>query len=222
MIVKCSICGKDIERDSWHVYKHNYCSTACRNASKTRRNVSLDGIDPENICFDKNGKPVCIRTQIVVTKLPGVFPWLMPQEGREYPAKLYIPRGRGDPTLTIESGGKEIILRPDEYKEVRPCSDPTPTRIDENARQRTRIAKNAYNRMYREMAQKMRGRNEKLLAWRAANNLTQAEAAVIFGVTKPTISNWETGAVETPEAVRRFIEKAACGAGTPQTAQNND
>ncbi len=61
-----------------------------------------------------------------------------------------------------------------------------------------------------------------LRVWREQNNLRQDEAGEIFGVTQATISNWETGAVKVPEAIRRFIEKAACGAGTPQTAQNND
>ena len=65
------------------------------------------------------GTPVTVPAQIIVTKLPsGVFPELMPEEGRQYPAKLHPARGHMAAVMTIEIGGKEIILRPNEYKEV--------------------------------------------------------------------------------------------------------
>ena len=60
-----------------------------------------------------------------------------------------------------------------------------------------------------------------LRVWRVQNNLRQDEAGEIFGVSNSAISNWETGASKVPEAVRRFIEKAACGAGAPQTAKKD-
>ena len=75
------------------------------------------------------------------------------------------------------------------------------------------------NRKRRAASQAKNGEYTKLHAWREQNNLRQDEAGEIFGVTQATISNWETGAVKVPEAIRRFIEKAACGAGTPQTAK---
>ena len=75
------------------------------------------------------------------------------------------------------------------------------------------------NRKRRATAQAKNGEYTMLRAWRVQNNLRQDEVGEIFGVTQATISNWETGAVKVPEAIRRFIEKAACGAGTPQTAK---
>lgn len=82
--------------------------------------------------------------------------------------------------------------------------------------------RNKYNRKRSAAAQVKNKPYTALRVWRVQNNLQQDEAGEIFGVTQATISNWETGAVKVPEAIRRFIEKAACGAGTPQTAKNND
>lgn len=79
--------------------------------------------------------------------------------------------------------------------------------------------RNKYARERRSLAQAMNKPYTALRVWRMQNNLRQDEAGEIFGVTHSTISNWETGAVKVPEAIRRFIEKAAYGAGTPQTAK---
>lgn len=84
------------------------------------------------------------------------------------------------------------------------------------------VDRNKYARERRALAQVRNKPYTALRAWRVQNNLRQDEAAEIFNVTHSTIANWETGASKVPEAIRRFIEKAACGAGTPQTAKNND
>ena len=108
MMIQCSVCGQEFERNSRYVRKQNFCSKT----PPVRR---------EDVNRNQRGTPVTVPAQIIVTRLPsGVFPELMPEEGRQYPAKLHPARGHMAAVMTIEIGGKEIILRPNEYREVKP------------------------------------------------------------------------------------------------------
>lgn len=121
MMIKCSVCGQEFDRNSRYVRKRNFCSRRCRNAWEYRARRKTPPVRREDVNRSRRGTPVTVPAQIIVTKLPsGVFPELMPEEGRQYPAKLHPARGHMAAVMTIEIGGKEIILRPNEYKEVKP------------------------------------------------------------------------------------------------------
>ena len=68
-------------------------------------------------------------------------------------------------------------------------------------------------------AQARNGPNKELLLWRAEHHYSQRAAAKLLGVSQPTISEWETGTVRTPQRVMDDIKSAAPGAGTPKAAK---
>lgn len=71
-------------------------------------------------------------------------------------------------------------------------------------------------------AQARNGPNTALRRWRAEHHYSQMAAAKLLGVSQPTISEWETGTVRTPQRVMDHIKSAASGAGTPKAAEKYD
>lgn len=72
---------------------------------------------------------------------------------------------------------------------------------------------------WRTEAKARNGPNTALRRWRAEHHYSQMAAVKLLGVSQPTISEWETGTIRTPQWVMDDIKSAAPGAGTPKAAK---